>query len=62
MVYYPKPLHKQTVYEKYCFNVKDLQVSEHVSKCVLSLPMHPYMSLEDITFICECIKEVIGKM
>ncbi len=62
MVYYPKPLHKQTVYEHYSFNVDDLQVSEQVSKCVLSLPMHPYVSEEDIAFICACIKEIMESM
>ena len=62
MVYYPKPLHKQTVYEHYSFNVDDLQVSEQVSKCVLSLPMHPYVSEEDIAFICGCIKEIMKSM
>ena len=41
MVYYPIPLHKQIVYKDYNFNVEDLKVAEKLSKCVLSLPMHP---------------------
>ena len=28
MVYYPKPLHKQTVYKDYDFNLGDLKESE----------------------------------
>ena len=52
MVYYPKPLHKQKVYKDYDFNLDDLDVSERLSKCVLSLPMHPYLNGEQINDIC----------
>ena len=44
MVYYPKPLHKQTVYESYDFNLSDLDTCENLSNGVLSLPMHPYLN------------------
>lgn len=57
MIYYPKPLHLQTVYQ--CFHVHDLTVSEEVSKRVLSLPMHPYLDDESINLICDGIKEVL---
>lgn len=59
MVYYPIPLHKQIVYKDYNFNVEDLQVAEKLSKCVLSLPMHPYMSEEQIEQISKAIIEII---
>jgi len=62
MVYYPKPLHKQIVYKDYDFNVEDLKVSEHLSKCVLSLPMHPYMNEEQVNEITEKIIEVLGEV
>ena len=54
-IYYPKPLHKQTVYKAYKFNLEDLEVSENFSKCVLSLPMHPYLNGEVVTDICNHI-------
>lgn len=59
MVYYPIPLHKQIVYKDYNFNVEDIQVAEKLSKCVLSLPMHPYMSEEQIEQISKAIVEVL---
>ncbi len=59
MVYYPIPLHKQIVYKDYNFNVEDLQVAEKLSKCVLSLPMHPYMNEEQIEQISKAIIEII---
>lgn len=48
MVYYPKPLHRQIVYQNYDFNLEDLLECENISKRCLSLPMHPYMEKEDI--------------
>ena len=56
MVYYPIPLHKQIVYKDYNFNTEDLKVSEKLSKCVLSLPMHPYLNEEQIDMIVSDIK------
>ena len=59
MIYYPKPLHKQKVYKNYNFNLEDLEVSERLSKCVLSLPMHPYLNGEQINDICSKVIEGI---
>lgn len=59
MIYYPIPLHKQKVYENYNYKVEDLKVSEKLSKCVLSIPMHPYMTEEQVTHISkELIKAI----
>lgn len=61
MVYYPIPLHKQIVYQGYDFNLEDLNVSEKLSNCVLSIPMHPYMNegqvIEVSNSIIQAIKE-----
>lgn len=59
MIYYPKPLHRQKVYSDYNFNLDDLNVSEELSKCVLSLPMHPYLDGETINDICEKVIESV---
>lgn len=61
MVYYPIPLHKQIVYQDYNFNLDDLKVSENLSDCVLSLPMHPYMTEEQINQICLEISNAINE-
>ncbi|WP_416327441.1 DegT/DnrJ/EryC1/StrS family aminotransferase [[Eubacterium] hominis] len=44
MIYYPKPLHNQTVYKNYSFNIESLINSKTVCKTCLSLPMHPYLT------------------
>lgn len=59
MVYYPIPLHKQIVYKDYDFNLEDLTVAERLSKCVLSLPMHPYMTEEQIDEISKNIIKIL---
>ncbi|MEG0409277.1 MAG: DegT/DnrJ/EryC1/StrS aminotransferase family protein [Bacilli bacterium] len=56
MVYYPKPLHQQIVYQDYKYNLDDLKECERISKCVLSLPMHPYLTEEIVTDICNKLK------
>ena len=61
MVYYPKPLHKQIVYKDYNFNLDDLKVCEDLSKKVLSLPMHPYLTEEIINEISNKIIESLGE-
>lgn len=59
MVYYPIPLHKQIVYKDYNFNLEDLTVAEKLSKYVLSLPMHPYMTEEQVEKISKLTIEII---
>lgn len=61
MIYYPIPLHKQIVYEGYNFNLEDLKVSENLCKTVLSLPMHPYMSEEQINKITNTIISIFNR-
>lgn len=62
MIYYPIPLHKQIVYQDYNFNLEDLKVAENLSKCVLSIPMHPYMTEEQTTKICDEIKQTFEEI
>ena len=50
-VYYPIPLHQQEV-----FNTQQtLPVAEDISSRIFSVPMHPYLSEEDIKHICGAV-------
>jgi dTDP-4-amino-4,6-dideoxygalactose transaminase len=44
-VYYPRPLHQQTAYDAFPISPSGLRTSERLSRSVLSLPMHPYLSV-----------------
>lgn len=57
MVYYPKSMHNQTVYKDYTLNRDELKVSQNLEQCVLSLPMHPYLTDEETQRIVDKIKE-----
>lgn len=47
MIYYPIPMHRQTAFKNYNFNLKELKTSEYLAERVLSIPMHPYV--EEVT-------------
>lgn len=56
MVYYPKPMHAQTVYQVLGYTDRDFPVASRLCKTVLSLPMHPYLTEEEIKHVCKAIK------
>ena len=51
MVYYAKPMHLQGAFEGTYSEQADCSVTEKLCKTVLSLPMHPYLSEDEIDFI-----------
>jgi dTDP-4-amino-4,6-dideoxygalactose transaminase len=55
MVYYPKPMHGQTAYKDADMSYGGCPVSEQFCHTVLSLPLHPYISDEDIEKVCNLI-------
>ena len=56
MVYYPTPIHRQTAYRNLGIPESDCPVSCKLCDTVLSLPIHPYISLEEIDKVCNAIK------
>lgn len=52
VVHYPISIHKQPVFAEQYKNIV-LPVTEKVADRVMSLPMHPYLSEQDVAFICE---------
>ncbi|MFO8001355.1 MAG: DegT/DnrJ/EryC1/StrS family aminotransferase [Marinilabilia sp.] len=55
MIYYPWPLHKLPVFEKYDQTGVSLPVSEMLCEEVLSLPVHTELVTEEIMYITEKI-------
>lgn len=56
MVYYMKPMHVQGAFEGTDSVDADCPVTEKLCKAVLSLPMHPYITKEDINAVAEALK------
>ncbi|MBO4294916.1 MAG: DegT/DnrJ/EryC1/StrS aminotransferase family protein, partial [Alphaproteobacteria bacterium] len=57
--YYPRPVNTQTAYKKW--NTRSLPVCEKLSKTVLSIPMHPYLSSDEQTYIISKMNEFAAR-
>ena len=53
-VYYPKPLHKQTAFADLA-GARDCPVASRLSTEVLSLPIHPYITEEELMGVCRVV-------
>lgn len=54
-VYYPLPMHLQPAYRPYGDGEGSLPVAERLSQIVLSLPMHPYLTDEEIQQVADAV-------
>ena len=61
MVYYPKPMHKQTAYKELGYGEGSFPVTEKLCDTVLSLPIHPYITEKEIKTVCEIINAYTDK-
>ncbi len=57
MIYYKTPLHQQPAYKHFPYVKDSLSVSESLGECVLSLPMHPYLTQTDQDMIIKKIRD-----
>lgn len=59
MVYYPKPMHRQIAFGEYAY--LDEKFSNTIKLCdtVLSLPIHPYLSGDEIEHVLAIIKKML---
>ncbi len=58
-VYYPKPLHRQDAFSHLGYKMGDFPVTDAVSEKIFSLPMHPYLTEEQIDRIANVIRKVV---
>ncbi|MCM1567415.1 MAG: DegT/DnrJ/EryC1/StrS family aminotransferase [Dehalobacter sp.] len=56
-IYYPLPVHMQTLYENNGYD-ESYPISEQAAGEVVSLPVHPSVTTEDIDFIAETLRSV----
>ena len=61
MVYYPKPMHRQTAYKELGYGEGSFPVTEKLCDTVLSLPIHPYITEKEIKTVCEIINAYTDK-
>jgi perosamine synthetase len=58
-VHYPRPLHRQPIFHGHGSD-RDFPVSTRLAETVVSLPVHPGLSLRDVRQIVRAVREVAG--
>ena len=56
-VHYPVPMHLQPAARKYGYKEGDFPLAEAICKSILSLPVHEFITLDQIKFVSDKIKE-----
>lgn len=59
MIYYPKAMHKQQAFNKLAWRNDDFAVTDLLCDTVLSLPMHPYLTEEEMDTVCAALLKLI---
>jgi dTDP-4-amino-4,6-dideoxygalactose transaminase len=59
-IYYPVPIHLQPVYKSLGYKTGDLPETERAAAEVLSLPMYPELTAEQIQLVAEAIKSAVS--
>ena len=59
-MHYPVPLHRQPAYLKQGYGAVSLPHTEKAAGEILSLPMYPELTEEQLAYVAQALKEVIG--
>ena len=62
MCYYPVPLHVQQAFQQVGASMGQFPISERLSREVLSLPMYPELTNEQVIYVADCIKSHMAKV
>jgi len=57
-IHYPMPVHHQPLYRKLGYDPRECFNAVEASKTVLSLPVHPLLTQEDLDYIAKAVEEV----
>jgi UDP-2-acetamido-2-deoxy-ribo-hexuluronate aminotransferase len=58
-VHYPIPLHKQDAFASHAQAGIEVPHTDKASDEVMSLPMHPFMTRDDVTTVAEAVKQAV---
>ena len=61
MIHYPIPIHMQKAYSFSGYKEGDFPEAEKYAKKIISLPMCPELTEEQIKFVCEQLKEIVAE-
>lgn len=58
-LHYPIPLHLQAAYRHFGWKKGDFPESEAAAASILSLPMFPHITEDQVDYVCQCLLEVL---
>ncbi len=61
-IYYPKPMHAQSAYAQFSQGSGSLPVSEDLSRRILSIPLHPYMESETVSYVADKLISAVASL
>jgi dTDP-4-amino-4,6-dideoxygalactose transaminase len=61
LVHYPVPPHLSTAYQNIDAKRGDFPITESIAETALSLPLHPFLRLEELDFVSDVIRSFIFK-
>jgi dTDP-4-amino-4,6-dideoxygalactose transaminase len=56
-MHYPIPIHLQEAWRQYGGGDYSLPITERITKEIISLPMYPELSHDEVRYVCDCIRE-----
>jgi dTDP-4-amino-4,6-dideoxygalactose transaminase len=60
MIYYPRPLHLQQAYASLGYPQGSFPLAERACERVLSLPLYPELTDEQVAYVATAVREVVG--
>jgi dTDP-4-amino-4,6-dideoxygalactose transaminase len=58
-LHYPIPLHLQVAYRDLGWKERDYPESEAAAESILSLPMFPHITEDQVDFVCDVLKDAL---
>lgn len=59
MIHYPKPLYEFSLFSKHRYKAEGIAICKEICNHVLSLPVYPELTDEELDYICKAIKNII---
>ncbi len=56
-MHYPVPIHLQEAWYRYDFSRISLPATEAAANEIVSLPIFPELTMEEVEYVCDCVKE-----
>ncbi|MFH0869438.1 MAG: DegT/DnrJ/EryC1/StrS family aminotransferase [archaeon] len=59
LIHYPVPIHLQKAYESLGYKEGAFPVTEKAAKRILSLPIYPEITEEQVSYVCDALKKIV---